>query len=82
MKTTIDIHDELLRRARQHAKATGRSLRAVIEDGLRLVLAAPEPQSNYRLPDLSVGDPNAADPLKAFSWQELRGTIYGEPESQ
>jgi hypothetical protein len=54
----------------------------VIEDGLRLVLAAPEPQSNYRLPDLSVGDPNAVDPLKALSWQELRGKIYEEPDSQ
>ncbi len=82
MKTTIDIQDELLRRARQHAKATGRSVRAVIEEGLRLVLAAPEPQSNYRLPDLSVGDPNAVDPLKALSWQELRTTIYEEPDSQ
>ena len=38
MKTTIEIHDELLARAKQHAKATGRSLRAVIEDGLRQVL--------------------------------------------
>lgn len=82
MKTTIDIHDELLARAKQHAKATGRSLRAVIEDGLRQVLTAPESRREYRLHDLSVGDPNAADPLKAFPWQELRGTIYGEPESQ
>ena len=82
MKTTIDIHDELLARAKQHAKATGRSLRAVIEDGLRQVLTAPESRREYRLHDLSVGDPNAADPLKAFSWQESRGTIYGEPESQ
>ena len=82
MKTAIEIHVELLARARQHAKATGRSLRAVIEDGLRQVLVAPETRRENRLPDLSVGDPNAADPLKAFSWQELRGTIYGEQESQ
>lgn len=82
MKTTIEIHDELLRRARQHAKATGRSLRAVIEDGLRQVLAAPEPQRKYKLPDFSVGDPDAVDPLKGLSWQDLRETIYGEPESQ
>jgi hypothetical protein len=82
MKTTIDIHDELLGRAKQHAKDTGRSLRAVIEDGLRHVLAAPESRSKYQLPDLSMGDPNAADPLASFSWPELRETIYGEPESQ
>ena len=82
MKTTIEIHDELLARAKQHAKATGRSLRAVIEDGLRQVLAVPESKSNYHLPDLSVGDPNAADPLSSYSWQQLREPIYGEPESQ
>ena len=54
MKTTIDIHDKLLARAKQHAKVTGRSLRAVIEDGLRQVLAAPESRSKYQLPDLVV----------------------------
>ena len=66
MKMTIEIHDELLARAKQHARATGRSLRAVIEDGLRQVLAVPESKSNYQLPDLSVGDPNAADPLSSL----------------
>ncbi len=81
MKTTIEIQDELLRRARQHAKATGRSLRAVIEDGIRLALTAPEPRREYKLPDMSVGDPNAVDPLNAMSWQDLRETVYGEPES-
>lgn len=82
MKTTIDIHDELLARAKQHARQTGRSLRAVVEDGLRQVLAASASRSRYRLPDMSVGDPNAADPLEVYSWQDLRGMIYGEPESQ
>ncbi len=81
MKTTIDIHDELLARAKRHARNTGRSLRAVVEDGLRQVLALPASRSRYRLPDLSVGDPNAADPLEAYSWQDLRGVIYGELEN-
>ncbi len=81
MKTTVDIHDELLARARRHAKNTGRPLRAVVEDGLRRVLAAPESPRSYRLPDMSEGDPGAADPLEAYSWQDLRGLIYGEPES-
>ena len=43
-----------------------------------MVLGAPESHGTYRLPDLSVGDPDAADPLAAYSWQELRGTIYAE----
>ena len=39
MKTTIDIHDELLARAKRRARRTGRSLRSVVEEGLRDVLA-------------------------------------------
>ena len=81
MKTTIDIHDELLARAKQYAKNTGRPLRAVVEDGLRQVLVASESPSPYRLPDMSEGVPGAVDPLAAYSWQDLRGLIYGEPES-
>ena len=36
----------------------------------------------FRLSDLSEGQVGAADPLAAYSWQELRGTIYGEPEER
>lgn len=79
MKTTLDIHDELLERAKNHAKATGRPLRAVVEEGLRTVLA-PRTPSSYKLPDLRVGDPRAADPLETYSWPELRDTIYEASE--
>ena len=76
MKTTLDIHDELLARAKNHAKATGRPLRAVVEDGLRRVLFEPEP-TPYVLPDLREGDPDLQDPLERYSWPELRELIYG-----
>ena len=76
MKTTLDIHDELLSRAKHHAKATGRPLRAVVEDGLRRVLSEPEP-TPYALPDLREGDPEVPDPLERYSWPELRELIYG-----
>lgn len=83
MKTTLDIHDELLARAKRRARETGRPLRAVVEEGLRLVLAHPVPRSRYKLPDLKAGDPAAPDPLESHSWPELRETIYGDsdPES-
>lgn len=84
MKTTIDIHNELLRRAKRHARDSGRPLRAVVEDGLRLVLSATDIPNPYRLPDLSVGDPTDEDPLEAYSWQDLSEIIYehpGNPES-
>ena len=78
MKTTLDIHDELLARAKRHARNTGRPLRAVVEDGLRLVLQPPAPRPRYTLPDLRAGDSSAPDPLEQYSWPELRELIYGD----
>ena len=79
MKTTIDIQDELLARAKRHARHTGRPLRAVVEEGLRLVLATP-PRAGYELPDLSVGDAGRRDPLEQYPRPDLRSIIYGETD--
>ena len=61
MKTTVDIHDELLARAKRHARDTGRPLRALVEDGLRRVLSSTDSGRRYKLPDMRVGDPGAAE---------------------
>lgn len=79
MKTTLEIHDELLLRAKNLAHRTGRTLRSVVEDGLRLALRDGTREEPYRLPDCSLGDADAVDPLEALSWQDLRAEIYGEP---
>jgi hypothetical protein len=79
VKTTLDIQDALLDRAKRHAKRVRRPLRAIVEEGLQRVLSEASPRGTYELRDASVGDPNAPDPLEAFSWQDLRGEIYGEP---
>lgn len=77
MKTTVEISDALLVRAKRHARHVGRPLRALIEDGLRHVLDAAPTRKKYHLPDLSVGDARGHDPLQALSWQDLRDEIYG-----
>ena len=82
MKTTLDIHDELLARAKQHAKETGRPLRAVVEDGIRQVIDAAPTHARYELPDLRVGDPDGTDPLAGYSWSEMRELIYGGTGAQ
>ncbi|MDX2091599.1 MAG: hypothetical protein SFX73_27310 [Kofleriaceae bacterium] len=77
MKTTVEISDPLLERAKRHARKVGKPLRALIEEGLRRVLdARPEPQA-AKLVDVSVGKAGDPDPLEAFSWQDLRDEIYG-----
>ena len=77
MKTTVDISDALLTRAKRHARKVGRPLRALIEDGLRRVLDAERAVTSYQLPDLSVGDRGGPNPLEVMSWSELRDEIYG-----
>lgn len=79
MKTTIDIADALLVRAKRHARRAGVPLRAVVEEGLRRVLATEEAPPPYQLPDLSVGEPGGANPLERMSWADLRQEIYGPP---
>ena len=77
MKTTLDIQDALLLRAKRLSKRTGRPLRALVEDGLRHVLTSNERTVRYELSDLSVGEPGAPNPLEAMSWQDIRDEIYG-----
>ena len=82
MKTTLDIQDALLDRAKRYAKRVRRPLRAIVEDGLRRVLTERSVADAYVLPDASVGDPSATDPLETLSWQDLREEIYGEPSAR
>jgi hypothetical protein len=77
VKTTLEIQDELLLRAKRLARRTNRPLRAVVEEGLRCVLRQEAAPQRYEMPDASVGDPNAENPLEAMSWQDLRDEIYG-----
>jgi len=78
VKTTVEIAEPLLSRAKSHAKRSGRTLKALIEEGLRLVLEEERTRSPYRLPDQSFGDANDPNPLESLSWQDLRSEIYGD----
>jgi hypothetical protein len=77
MKTTIEIADPLLARAKRHARKVGKPLRALVEEGLRRVLDAPSARAAYQLRDMSVGRAGDPNPLEAMSWQDLRDEIYG-----
>ena len=45
-------------------------------------IAGPSVRRRYRLPDISAGAAGSTDTLEAYSWQELRAIIYGDPESR
>jgi hypothetical protein len=78
VKTTIDIADDLLKRSQQLAKREGSTLRAVLEEGLRLVLKDRQmPGSRaFRFPTFGKGGLNAE--LSEADWEKIRTTIYSE----
>lgn len=78
VKTTVEISDNLLIRAKRYARKTHRPVRALIEEGLRLVLASEIPRPAYEMPDRSVGLSGGRNPLDQLSWDELRNEIYGD----
>lgn len=51
MKTTVELPDELYRRAKAEAALRGRKVKDLIEEGLRLVLNVPS--SKRRSPSLA-----------------------------
>jgi len=56
MKTTIELPDELYRKAKASAALNGRKLKDLVEEGLRLVLEAPRKGRRKRsLADLMAG---------------------------
>jgi hypothetical protein len=46
MRTTVDLPDELYRRAKAEAALRGRNLKDLVEEGLRRVLRAPERETS------------------------------------
>ena len=49
MKTTIEVPDELFRRAKAEAALRGRKLKDLVEEGLQLVLDTPRGAGRSRL---------------------------------
>lgn len=80
MKTTVEIQDSLLARARKLAAARGEPLRAVLEAALRKLLdeasSADRPKP-FRLRDRSFRDGHGLQKgLAEGDWPAIRNRIY------
>ena len=49
MKTTLNLNDQILRRAKRRAARDGMTLTRFVEDALRASLTAPEPGRRFTL---------------------------------
>ena len=64
VKTTIDIADDLISRAKLVQKRDGVTLRALVEDGLRLVLDRDTRKPKYRFVPVVAGTPHQSGSAK------------------
>jgi hypothetical protein len=77
MKTTLEIHDPLLNQVRKIAARDGETLRSLVEQGLRKVVAERTAKAKpFQLRDGSVGTPGAPFAYGELSWEEKRALMY------
>ncbi|MFU8820492.1 MAG: CopG family transcriptional regulator [Gammaproteobacteria bacterium] len=81
MKTTLDLSDGVLERAKEHAMHEGRTLRAVVEDALRLYLNSLESSARPR-PGLAIqpwGRGGMQPQYRDKSWSEILDEVNERP---
>ncbi|MBI3817376.1 MAG: DUF2191 domain-containing protein [Planctomycetes bacterium] len=77
MKTTIEIADDLFERVRRVARERKTTVRALTEQGLRLVLQAKVKASKLRAWKPVIMDGTGpTDEFKDWNWEKLRDEIY------
>ena len=77
MKTTLEIADPLLEQARKIAARDGETLRSLVEQGLRKVVAERSAKTKpFKLRDGSVGTPGGPSYYEELSWEEKRALMY------
>jgi predicted transcriptional regulator len=78
MKTTIDLPDDLAKKAKAYAAGKHTTLRAVIEQGIRQVLRNERAATEFKLRDASVGGSGLRDEYRDADWARIREAAYGE----
>ena len=76
MKTTVDISDSLLAEAKRVATRKRTTVRALIEHGLRRVLAEHKRTTSFRLRKVTFKGRGLHPPLEAGAWERIRDLAY------
>lgn len=76
MKTTIEIPDALLDEARRVAAREGTTVKALVEQGLRSVVAARRRREAFKLRDASFAGAGLRPELSEASWEDIREASY------
>lgn len=76
MKTTVEISDDVLEKARRVAAREKTTLRSLIEEGLRLVLASRRRKERFVLRDSGVDGRGTQAGIDEGDWDQVRDLIY------
>lgn len=83
MRTTIEIADPLFERARRHAEREGTTLRALVEEGLRQVLAQKTGTKPFKLRDVRFTRGGGLTPEFAnVPFGRIRRASYGDYDDE
>jgi hypothetical protein len=86
MKTTLDISDALLMQAKEVAQRDGTTMRSLVEEGLRTILATrKKPPKPFKLRDGSVGrkgDPGLTPEVMALGGMSALRDLANDREWQ
>ena len=75
MKTTVELNQDLLHRAKQVAAEEGTTLRALLESGLRSELDK-RATGDFNLADASVDGNGTQQGVAEGDWDAIRDAIY------
>lgn len=78
MKTTVELPDELLREAQQIARQEGSTLKSVLEEGLRAVIARYRSGQRFELRDASAPGNGLRPEFDGADWAAIRLASYGD----
>jgi hypothetical protein len=76
MKTTIELPEALFDKAKRHARKHKTTLKALIEQGLRQVLATKPGTASFKLRDASVNGKGLNPEFRDAGWEQVRDAIY------
>lgn len=81
MKTTVDIADDLLLRAKQEAEASHTTLRSLIEEGLREILGRKSAAKRQPVKPVTFRGKGLQREFSGKGWDAIRDAIYGNKGS-
>lgn len=78
MKTTMDISDHLLLKAKTQAKRENVSLKSIFEEGLRLAIEIHEKKRKRSVKPVTFKGKGLSREFRGADWSTLREACYGE----